>query len=304
MTFHRRFIAPLACILLALVLTGCDQAVVATPQPVTLTIGGSTAMQPVLTALADAFSREHPNVIFDIRGGGSTLGEVRVRAQEIDIAASTLLPETMRQEDDTDIDQATDQPDDQPDDDSVDSLIHTPIGLDSIAIIVNEQNTVESLTIQQLRDLFAGRILDWPTVDGVGDDVLLVSREDGSGSRRIFEERIMGDEDVSLTAVVMPSSADVVDWVSKRPRAIGYVSQAHVTGPDVIDSDAGRNIRVVAVEGRLPDAEVDSDQPYYLTHPIFLVTNGEPSGWSRQFVDFALGPAGQTIVDQYHTRIR
>ena len=160
MTFHRRFTASLTYVLLALILAGCDQAVVATPQPVTLTIGGSTAMQPVLAALADAFSREHPNVIFDIRGGGSTLGETRVRAQEIGMAASTLLPDAMRQENDTDLDQAADQPGA----DSVDSLIHTPIGLDSIAIIVNEQNTVESLTIQQLRELFAGRILDWPTV--------------------------------------------------------------------------------------------------------------------------------------------
>ena len=295
MTFHRRFAALLSCILLALLLSGCDQAVVATPQPVTLTIGGSTAMQPVLAALADAFSREHPNVIFDIRGGGSTLGEARVRSQEIDMAASTLLPDAMRQDEESTDDQAADQPGD----DAVDSLIYTPIGLDSVAIIVNEQNTVESLTIQQLRDLYSGRTLDWPSVDGLGDDVLLVSREDGSGTRRIFEERIMGDEAVSLTAVVMPSSADVVDYVSKRPRAIGYVSQAYLTNPG-----ANRNIRLVAVEGRLPDAEIDSDQPYYLTHPIFLVTNGEPSGWSRQFVDFALGPAGQAIVDLYHTRIR
>jgi len=275
---------------------------VATPQPVTLTIGGSTAMQPVLASLTDAFSREHANIIFDIRGGGSTLGEARVLAQEIDIAASTLLPDSMRSADEVTVDQPPDQPEA-----STDSLVHTPIGLDGIAIVVNEQNTVESLTIQELRDLFNGRTLDWTGVGGVGDEVLLVSREDGSGTRGLFEERIMGDEAVSLTAVVMPSSADVIDYVAKHPLAVGYVSEAYGDAPDTgsrSDGNAGEDIRIVGIEGRFPDAELDSDQPYFLTRPLFLVTDGEPIGWSRQFIDFVLGPSGQEIVDQYHTRIR
>jgi phosphate transport system substrate-binding protein len=292
MTSRRSIFTLFYGLLLALVLAACDQVAVATPQPVTLTIGGSTAMQPVLASLADTFSRENPNVLFDIRGGGSTLGESRVLVSEIDIAASTLLPDEMRSGD-----AGTD---DSPNNRAADSLIHTPIGLDGVAIVVNEQNTVESLTIQQLRELFNGRSLDWTTVDGLGDEVFLVSREDGSGTRALFEERIMGGEAVSLTAVVMPSSADVADYVAKQPLAIGYVSEAYV-GPDDTSSN---DIRIVAIEGRFPDADLDGIEPYFLTRPLFLVTNGEPTGWSRQFVDFALGPSGQEIVDRYHTRIR
>lgn len=320
MNRHCRFLALTTIVLVALILTGCEQVAVATPQPITLKIGGSTAMQPVLAALAEAFSRDHPNVLFDIRGGGSTLGEARVLAQEIDIAASTLLPDDMRPDEGISDDQATGQSGD-----LRALLVHTPIGLDSIAIIVNQQNEIESLSIQELRDLFNGRTLDWTSIGGLGDEVRLVSREDGSGTRALFEERIMGDEAVSLTAVVMPSSADVVDYVAKQPLAIGYVSEGYVlegqvsadsmTGAFVADEVTGDedaqggaprddDIRVVAVEGRLPNAALDSEEPYFLTRPLFLVTNGEPSGRSRQFVDFALGPAGQAIVDRYHTRIR
>ncbi len=301
-------------LLVCLILAACDQVAVATPQPVTLTIGGSTAMQPLLTSLAETFGKDHPNVLFDIRGGGSTLGEARVLVQGIDIAASTLLPDDMRPDDSPNGDQAAGLADEQSGPLS-DSLVHTPIGLDGVAIIVNKQNEVESLTIQELRDLFNGRTLDWTGVGGLGNEVLLVSREDGSGTRALFEERIMGDEAVSLTAVVMPSSADVVDYVAKHPLAIGYVSEGHVPRADTDSTgDAGPDsraltedrpqVRVVGVEGRFPDADLDGDEPYFLTRPLFLVTNGEPSGRTRQFIDFVLGPSGQEIVDQYHTRVR
>ena len=309
-------------LLVCLILAACEQVAVATPQPITLRIGGSTAMQPLLASLAEAFGRDHPNVLFDMRGGGSTLGEAQVLAREIDIAASTLLPDDMRPDHSAGGDQAGSKPEDQPDEQTdeqsgilTNSLIHTPIGLDGVAIIVNKQNEIESLTIQELRDLFDGRTLDWTSLGGLGNEVLLVSREDGSGTRALFEERIMGDEAVSLTAVVMPSSADVVDYVAKHPLAIGYVSEGHVSesATDSARDDSAlttdrpevrREVRVVGVEGRFPDAALDGDEPYFLTRPLFLVTNGEPSGRIRQFIDFVLGPSGQEIVDQYHTRIR
>ena len=292
MTVHRRLL--LTLILLILPIAGCEQASIVTPQPTTIVIAGSTAMQPLLTALTETFIEEHPNVLFDIRGGGSHHGEERLLRGEIDIAASTLLPA-----------QNSEEPDDRP------VATYTPIGFDGLAVIVNQRNAIDELSIPQLRDLFGGRLLTWSTLlsedvdnerdEGDEQEVVLVSREDGSGSRALFEEVVMGTDAVALTAVVMPSSADVIEFVSTHPNAVGYVSRAYLADNGVNGSNG---VLAVAVEGVVPQHEDFIDQGYLLTHPLFLLTDGQPGGLSRTFIDFVLSPAGQEVVDQYHARIR
>ena len=106
--------------------------------------------------------------------------------------------------------------------------MRVPIGLDGLAVVVHPSNNIAGLSLVQLRDIFAGRLLDWQALGSDAGEILLVSREDGSGSRILFETRVMSDERVALTAVVMPTSQDVVDYVAKNPHAIGYVSRAEV----------------------------------------------------------------------------
>ena len=109
-----------------------------------------------------------------------------------------------------------------------DPLVRTPIGIDGLAVIVHPENSIAELSLVQLRDLYSGRVIDWQALGSDVGEVILVSREDGSGSRVRFEERVMGAERVSLTAVVMPTSEDVVAYVARNPQAIGYVSRGHV----------------------------------------------------------------------------
>jgi phosphate transport system substrate-binding protein len=274
------------CVCVGLLLTGCAQTAVATPEPVTITIGGATAMQPLLQALTATYSNQHPAVRFDLRGGGSTVGEERVRAGQLDLAASTLTPATPLT--------------------ATSNLLFVPIGLDGLALIVHPTNPLTTVTQAQVRDLFSGRIFDWSELSSTSGEVLLVSREDGSGSRILFETRIMGEEQVSLTAVVMPTSADVVAFVAKNPPAIGYVSRAYVLPalaftPETITPP---DVRVLALDGLLPTVETVKTQRYPLTQPLFLVSRGEPQGPVRAFIDFALSPAGQTIVERFHARVR
>lgn len=286
-----------------LLLAACEQAAVATPVPTTITIAGATAMQPVLLNLTDAFSHEHPNVLFHVRGGGSTVGEELLLAGQVDLAASSLLPATPLT--------PTLTPPSAP-------FVRIPIGIDGLAIVVHPSNPISTVTVLQLRELYSGRLLTWAELGSNAGEVVLVSREDGSGSRQLFEERVMGDEHVSLTAVVMPTSADVVAYVARNPQAVGYVSRAYVvaeldaqlptttgqqqstdTNPKPIHA-----VRVVQLEGALPTRENLQTQRYFLTQPLFLLSRREPQGWSHQFVDFALSPAGQEIVAKYHARVR
>jgi phosphate transport system substrate-binding protein len=271
---------------LLFVLAGCTPpGALNAPRPVTIAIAGSTAMQPALNQLTTEFSRQHPHIIFQVRGGGSTLGEERAFAGKVQLGASTL--------------RATD---------STHSLVRIPIGMDGLAIVVHPGNQIESLSSDVLRSIFSGRILDWEEIGGPAGEIVLVSREDGSGARRIFEDRIMQNETVSLTAVVMPTSRDVLEYVAENPNAIGYLSRAYTLSGSNGAGSAGIPpsplIHVVALDGIAPTRMTLRSQEYPLVQPLYLVSRGEPSGWTRQFVDFVLSPAGQTIIRRYHVPIR
>lgn len=122
----------------------------------------------------------------------------------------------------------------------------------------------------------------------------------------------MGDERVSLTAVVMPTSEDVVDFVAKNPAALAYVSRSHVVDwipGEERESTEGAEpppapVKVLRVEGLYPTRDAIASQEYALTQPLYLITNGAPAGRVRQFIDFVLSPAGQAIVARYHAPIR
>lgn len=288
-------------------LAGCASAAVATPRPVLITIGGSTALRPVLQALTTEYTRRHANVLFTISGGGSTLGEEMALSRRVDLGASTLFP---------------------PDEPTAAqrALVRTPIGVDGLAIVVHSRNEIEGLTMEQLRGLYSGAILDWAEVGGEAGEVRLVSREDGSGARIYFEDRVMQEESVSLTAVVMPTSQDVVDYIAKTPNAIGYVSRALVMGdeadrpartptPSTIITDGvtptltasgtpAIRYRMVPIDGELPTLAALRARSYPLIQPLYLVSRGQTSGNVRHFVDFVLSPAGQTIVRRYHLPVR
>ena len=311
----RILLRTVAMLLLGVILGACDSTTVATPAPTTITIAGSTAMRRPLQDLPAAFSRQHPGVLFVIRGGGSTIGEELALNGAVDLGASTLfVPEAAT---------GTAEPAVAAAAAPADTLVRVPIGLDGLALIVHPSNNVTELSLVQVQAIFGGRVLNWLAVGGDAGEIELVSREDGSGARILFEQRVMGEEQVSLTAVVMPTSADVVEYVSRHPAAIGYVSRAEVAewipdtsagappsappsvpGGTPVATEMPPAVKVLRLEGRLPQIESLRSQEYALIQPFYLLTNGPASGWVRQFIDFVLSPAGQTIVSHYSAPIR
>ena len=286
-------LTPLA--LAACLLSGCSQLVerrLPTPTPVTVTIAGSTEMRPFLVELTAAYSERHPHLHFILRGSGSQLGEQWLASGRTDIAASTSI---------------------YPDAELSADLVRIPIGLDGIALIVHRDNPVETLTLTQIRDIFRGRTLDWEDVGG-GGDVLLVSREDGSGTRALFEERVMGEDQVSLTAVVMSTSSAVVEYVASHRAAIGYVTSAYLSNGEESAEERREGsplpagdawvVKAVSVDGRMPYGADLVDYLYPLVRPLYLLIRqgGDPA--IQDVVDFALGAEGQTIVARYHVPIR
>ena len=203
------------CLLAALLLAGCESAGVATPCADHNHHCWLDGHARVLSDLTTEFNRQHPGVLFAIRGGGSTIGEELVRRREVDLGASTLFP-PQQALDPTPANRRM----------RIRGRIADRIG--QVGSCRSSQQQHQRAFTVQLRDIFAGRLLDWLALGSDAGEIQLVSREDGSGSRILFETRAMGEEHVALTAVVMPTSQDVVEYVAKNPSAIGYVSRAEV----------------------------------------------------------------------------
>jgi phosphate transport system substrate-binding protein len=244
-------------------LAGCTAA--AEPHPaVHLEMAGSTSMESLLQELAGAYTDRFDYVSTDIKARGTRLGLDALRGGEVDIAlvSRDLAP------------------------DEQEGLEAVVIAYDAIAILVSDQNGVNSLTSGQVRDIFSGRILLWSEVGGEEADIQVLSREDGSGTRKAFEAAVMGGEPVTSMAIVVPGSGAVGQLVAENPLAIGYSSSVGVP----------LGARALPLDGVEPGLEAVAQARYPLIRPFVLVTQKNPDQEVEAFVDFVLGPAGQVIV--------
>jgi len=275
---RRTLLRPLVLPILLWLLAACG-APLESHEPVYLKVAGSTSMQPLMEDLGQAYIEQQEYVTVDVQGGGSRLGIALARENRIDIGTASRKP-TAGEEKDPETEAKR--------------LWWTAIAQDGIALVVHPQNAVGDLTMPQARDIFFGRVLDWEEIGGIPGEIVVVSREDGSGTRQVFEERVMGDKRVTLTAIVMPSSEAVVEYVARHPTAIGYVSMGHLSP----------QVKALPVEGVSPTPEDIQSGAYPLTRPLYLLTGQEPTGEVKAFIEFALSPAGQAVVEQRYGRLR
>jgi phosphate transport system substrate-binding protein len=266
----RKAVVIILCLISLLLLVSCNRRAVEPSEPVHLRVAGSTSMQPLVEELAQAYSERHKHVTIAVEGRGSLVGIELVRQREADIGMASC-----KERGDA-------------------SLWPTPIALDGIAIVVHPQNRVEGLTMLQLKDIFFGRIWDWRDVGGWSREIVVVCREDGSGTRVVFEESVMQGKRVTPTAVVMPNSRAVVEYVAQHPEAIGYVSMGHLI----------QEVKVLEIEEVVPTPDSVRQGAYHLLRPLFLITRQEPMGEIKGFIDFALSPTGQSIVGRKYGRVK
>lgn len=233
-----------------------------------LNLVGSTTVQPVAERLAEAFEVLHPEVVINVQGGGSSVGVTSAGQATTDIG---MASRDVRQSEF----------------DEFPALVVHTIARDGIAIIANTGVTVGDLTIEQVRGMFSGAIVNWAEVGGTDTPIVVVSREEGSGTRGAFEEMVMG-EDVLMTgsAILQPSNGAVLTTVSSTPASIAYLSFGY------IDS----TIRTISIDGVQPTPENAANGSYSVVRPLNMVTSGEPGDLARAFIDFIYSEDGQAIV--------
>jgi phosphate transport system substrate-binding protein len=239
-------------------LTGCSRS------SASVIIAGSTSVQPFAEVLAEEYMILHPGINIDIQGGGSAAGIMATKSGTTNIGMSSRKL-------------AGDET----------SLWSIEIARDGLAIVVNPKNSVNSLTLEQVRDIYSGKITNWSLLNGPKSAIHVFTREDGSGTRSSFESLVMGKTEIMARAMVQDSNGAVRQLVADDPYAIGFISLGLVD----------KTVKAVELNGVMPTREHVIDGSYGLSRPFLFLTLNEPTGLVKDFIDFTLSEKGRQILN-------
>jgi phosphate transport system substrate-binding protein len=262
-----RKLAVFFCLIISIVFSGSAFAE-------NLTIKGSTTVLPIMQKCVEAYMKKHPEVSISVSGGGSSFGVKALLDGTVDIGmASRLLKGS---EEDLARERGL-------------NLIKHVVAIDAVIPIVNPANPVDDLSIEQMRDIFAGKIKNWSDVGGKDERIVVISRDTSSGTYETWQKFVMGKGTrVFPGALLQASSGAVMSAVSKNEKAISYDGIGYVT-KDV------KGLKANGIEG---DAESAKDGSYPISRTLQVYTNGQPKDHVKGFIDFIKSAEGQELVAQ------
>jgi phosphate transport system substrate-binding protein len=249
-----------------------------------LSLAGSTTVQPLAEVLAEAFMEMNPDVVIEVQGGGSSVGVTSAGEGTVDIGMASREVKNSEFETFPDLQVFT-------------------IARDGIAIVTNPGIELPSLSVEQVRNIFAGEITNFSEVGGPDAPITVVSREEGSGTRAAFEDLVMKYKDeagekqkklITENALLQQSNGQVRTTVSTTPNSIGYLSFGFL--------DDGT--RPVAIDGVEPTVDNVKNGSYPISRPLNMLTKGAPSELAQAFHDFVLSDAGQEIVAEDYISVK
>ena len=273
-------------IAMAILAAGCGPAPIAAIPPAAaeyIENRGSDTIVNLALAWAERYQHLHPEVRISVSGGGSGVGITALINGTVDIANASrqIKTEEMQEAQARGI-----QP------------VEFVIARDAIAVIVHPDNPVGRLTLQQLSDIYSGKINNWREVGGENRPIVRLSRETNSGTHVYFLETVVrlgqADSDTlfSTDTLLLPSSEGIVYEVRQNPNAIGYDGLGYVP-PDLTVIAVARDAGGPYV---LPSVATVNDQSYPVARDLYMYTAGEPAGAIADYLTWILSPEAQTIV--------
>lgn len=166
-----------------------------------------------------------------------------------------------------------------------------PIAHDGIAVIVNPDNPVQNLSLEQLRDIYAGKITNWSEVGGEDVTIQLVNRDEASGTREAFKSIVMGDVPFDRAAAVLSGTGQVRDVVSRTKGAIGYISMGFVES-----KYAETSVSTVSINHVEPAEKTIESGGYPISRDLFFMVKGTPSDAAQRYIDYVLSPKMDTQI--------
>lgn len=237
-------------------------------------IKGSTTVLPIAQKIAEAFMKEYPHIQISISGGGSGNGIKALIDGTTDIADSSRF---IKQ---NEVKMAVSK-----------GRYPVPfaVAFDCIIPIVHPKNPVSNLTLQQLREIYTGKIRNWKQVGGVDKKIVVVSRDTSSGTYEVWEKKVLKKARVYPGALLQASNGAVVETVAKNKYAIGYIGLGYLT----------KEVKQVKINGILGTPETALDGSYPVSRPLFMFTNGWPKKDVAKFINYVLNPyKGQKLVKE------
>lgn len=226
-------------------------------------VAGSTSVQPFADKWAELFMEKRHGLVVNVQGGGSSAGIMAVKTGAAHIGMSSRE----LKEDEKD-------------------LYEVEVARDGLAIIVHPSNPINNLTIEQVKGIFAGEITSWKSLNGQEKTITVVVREEGSGTRGAFQEMVMGKTRISKKAIVQDSNGTVREIVSRDPNAIGFISLGLVN----------ERVKAISLNGVSPTEENILKKEYKLVRPFLFLTKEEPSGLTKEFIEFVLSEEIQSML--------
>lgn len=233
----------------------------------TVALNGSTSMEKLVNGLKEGIVETYPNLQLEPQFTGSSAGVEAVTNGTADIG---------------DVSRAL------TDEEKAAGLVENVVAIDGIAVITDTANTATNLTTQQLKDIYTGKITNWSEVGGADQNIVVIGRESGSGTRDAFEE-ILDIADQCQLAQTLNETGAVAAAVQSTPGAIGYISL------DALND----KVKALQLDGVAPSEETVKDGSYTLQRPFVMATKGEISEQSAQVqavFEFINSDAGQEVI--------
>ncbi len=270
-------------VLSALLAVGCGDGKrapgEAAKKKTTITDKGSDTMVQLAQRWAEEYAKKNANMNVQVSGGGSGTGISALINGTTDIANASrpMKPEEREQ---------------------VKSkfgadVIEIPVAKDGIAIYAHESNSVDSLTIEQLRGIYLGQITDWKAVGGAPGKIILYGRENSSGTYEFFKEHVLEKKDFPADVQTLSGTGAIVSAVTKDPRGIGYGGAGYAKGI--------KEIKVVSPTTKMAIAPTEENVlsgAYPLARNLFFYLRTQPTGATKEYIDWVLSPEGQAIVKE------
>lgn len=253
----RRFIFPV--FIMVLFISGCSGRSTQN----CIIVAGSTSVQPFADKWTEVYMEKHPESAINVQGGGSSAGIQAAKSGVANIGTSSreLKPEEK-------------------------DLHEIVVARDGLAIIVHPTNKIDNLSVEQIKQIFAGQIRNWKEFGGRDKAMTVVTREEGSGTRGAFQELVMKKERIFKGAIVQDSNGTVREIVANDPNAIGYISLGLVND----------KVKALKLDGIVATDENILNKKYNLVRPFLFLTKDTPTGEVKKFIDFVLSQEGQELI--------
>ncbi|MCL2324715.1 MAG: phosphate ABC transporter substrate-binding protein [Actinomycetia bacterium] len=239
-------------LVLALSLSGCTKG------STDIVVSGSTTVEPIAEVAGEDYHKAHPEVSVLVSGLGSSAGIEAVgitKTADIGTSSRKLKDDELKL-----------------------GLTVIPIAHDGIAVVVNPDNPVRDLKLDDLRDIFAGKITNWKEVGGADLPITLVNRDESSGTRDAFTKIVMDKTEFNLNAVVLPGTGQVREVISRTKGAIGYISEGFVN----------KQVRALSVNGIAPTPVNIASEKYPLSRSLYFLARKDISPEAQGYIDYVL----------------